>query len=97
MIGQLYVEKKNLKVEWVGLTKADKNGKQKNSVQFSTRSPEGQAITFYAAQDKAFVPVIKEGDVLNTEMKVRAYKDGLYCDLVKHEIVNNGNGSKVKV
>lgn len=97
MIGQMYVEKKNLKVEWVGLTKADKNGKQKNSVQFSTRSPEGQAITFYAAQDKNFEPSIKEGDVLNTEMKVRAYKDVLYYDLVKHEIVNNGNGSKVKV
>lgn len=97
MLGQIYVEKKNVKVEWIGLTRADKNGKQKSSVQFSTRSPEGQAITFYAAQDRNFEPVIKEGDILNIEMKVRAYKDGLYCDLVKHEIINNGNGSKVKV
>jgi len=95
MIGQLYVEKKNLKVEWVGLMKPDKNGKQKNSVQVSTRNELGQKIDFYAAQDKAFEPAIKEGDVINTEMKVRAYKDGLYCDLVKYEIVNNGSGKSL--
>lgn len=94
MLSQLFVTKKDVRIEWMGLTKADKNGKQKFSIQVATKTPEGHTVTFYGAQDKDFNPAVKVGDVINLDMKVRAYKDGLYCDIVGHEIVNGGNGSK---
>jgi hypothetical protein len=100
MLNQLYVKKEKLQVEWIGINQPKPEAKDKrpsHSVQFLTKTPEGHTLTFYAGQKEAFSPEMKIGDVVNAEMKVRAYKDGLYCDLVKHEIVNNGNGSKVKV
>ena len=101
MLNQIYVQKKDLRVEWVGVNQPKPESKDRrpiHSVQLLTKTPEGHTLTFYASQKEPFIPEIKVGDMLNMDMKVRAYKDGLYCDSVKHEIVNNGNGSKgVKV
>jgi hypothetical protein len=98
MLNQLFVEKKNLKVEWIGINQPKPEAKDKrpsHSVQFLTKTPEGHTLTFYAGQKEPFVPEIKIGDSVNAEMKVRAYKDGLYCDLVKHEILKSEALSKL--
>jgi hypothetical protein len=104
MLNQMNANVKDLKVEWIGTTKPQliKEGPKagsytevKPSIQFSSKNIEGQTITFYANSKEPFPGSLKVGDVVDTEMKLRAYKDGLYCDIIK--INTNGNGKGIKV
>jgi hypothetical protein len=97
MLNALIVEKKGCAVLWQGVTAAkpeDKDKRPKYSVQLGSKLPNGQTLDFFVGHREPLVLAIKEGDILNIEIKARAFNGGLYCDLLKHEIVKPQAASK---
>ncbi|KQC06244.1 MAG: hypothetical protein APR62_01330 [Smithella sp. SDB] len=104
MINQINANVLGLKVEWIGMTKPQliKEGPKagtytevKPSIQLSRKNEDGQTITFYANSKEPFPQTLKVNDIVDMEMRIRAYKDGLYCDVIK--INQNGNGKGIKI
>lgn len=104
MINQISASVIGLKVEWIGMTKpklikeGPNTGKYSEvtpSIQLSRKNEEGRIETFYANSKEPFPQTLKVNDVVDMEMRIRAYKDGLYCDVIK--INQNGNGKGIKI
>ena len=104
MINKINASVLGLKVEWIGMTKpklikeGPKTGTYSEvtpSIQLSRKNEDGQTITFYANSKEPFPQTLKVNDVVDMEMSIRAFKDGLYCDVIK--INQNGNGKGIKI
>lgn len=101
-MNQIDVNVTDVKVEWLGTTKPQliKEGPKagtyteaRPSVQLSYKNQDGHVIVFYANSKDPFPQSLKVGDVVDMRMRVRAFKDGLYCDVIK--VNQNGGGSAV--
>ena len=104
MISNTIAEVKGLKVLWIGMTKPQliKEGLKagtytevKPSIQLSRKNDEGQVVTFYANSKDPFPATLKVDEIIDMEMKIRAFKDNLYFDVIK--INQNGNGKGIKI
>ena len=107
MLNQINANVIGLKIEWIGETKPQliKDGPKagsytliKPSLQLSRKNEDGQIVTFYANSKEPFPASLKVGDSVDMEMRIRAYKDGLYCDVVKIQTAkSNGSGKGIVV
>lgn len=94
MVTQIFSSVKDVRVAWIGLTRPDKNGRQKHSLQYIEKAQDGKVNAIYVSSEKPFDGV-KVDDTISLDLRVSAYQGGLFCDAI-NVYPQNGTG-KAKV